>query len=193
MGARQSRDARSRQLSMIAMTRPSTPCSRVQIYYAWSRSPRQHPEHSPDRRFHATCPAVGRILGLVVAAGLSVTMAASLRGVTNGCLVAGGLARLPGHPRTVCSCMGWLLSSSEVLTSFLLALLGGVIYRFATAERKSSFFRGAVALFVGKQVAQSLDQSQKIVAPRQTPDRHHTVYRYSRIYGFLRIERSRSS
>jgi adenylate cyclase len=57
---------------------------------------------------------------------------------------------------------GWLLSSSEVLISFSLALLGGVIYRFATAERKSSFFRGAVALFVGKQVAQSLDRSQTI-------------------------------
>ena len=54
---------------------------------------------------------------------------------------------------------GWLLSTSEVTISYTIALLGGIIYRFATAERKSSFFRGAVALFVGKQVATSLEQS----------------------------------
>jgi len=46
--------------------------------------------------------------------------------------------------------------------AFAFSLLGGVVYRFTTAERKSSFFKNAVALFVGKQVAQSLDSSEKI-------------------------------
>ena len=66
--------------------------------------------------------------------------------------------------------MGWILSSSEVVEAFGISLLGGIIYEYATAERKSSFFRGAVALFVGKQVAQSLDRSQTIslTGKRQT-------------------------
>jgi adenylate cyclase len=57
---------------------------------------------------------------------------------------------------------GWILSTSEMFVSFLLALVGGIVYRFATAEKKSTFFKSAVALFVGKQFAQSIEQSQKI-------------------------------
>lgn len=57
---------------------------------------------------------------------------------------------------------GWMLSTSEVVICYLLALVSGVIYRFATAERKSDLFKSAVTLFVGKQVASSLDSLQKI-------------------------------
>ena len=57
---------------------------------------------------------------------------------------------------------GWLLSTSQLVLAFGWALLGGVIYRFATAEKKSSFFRNAVALFVGKQVASDLEAKQEI-------------------------------
>ena len=45
--------------------------------------------------------------------------------------------------------------------SFVASLIGGIIYRFATAEKKSSFFKSAVALFVGKEVARSLDRSRR--------------------------------
>jgi adenylate cyclase len=114
-------------------------------------------------------PTWARILGLLVAAGLSVAMAASF--APSRTAVWSLLALLAALGAThLLFRLGWLLSSSEVLISFGFALLGGVIYRFATAERKSSFFRGAVALFVGKQVAQSLDQSQTIAltGKRQT-------------------------
>jgi len=57
---------------------------------------------------------------------------------------------------------GWLLSTSQMLLAYVWALFGGIVYRFATAETTSRFFRGAVALFVGKQVATSLERSQKI-------------------------------
>jgi adenylate cyclase len=57
---------------------------------------------------------------------------------------------------------GWLLSSADMMLAFVFSLIGGIVYRFATAEKKSSFFRSAVALFVGKDVAKSLDQSEKI-------------------------------
>jgi len=57
---------------------------------------------------------------------------------------------------------GWLLSTSQIMLAFAWALIGGIVYRFATAEKKSSFLKNAVALFVGKQVAASLDQTEKI-------------------------------
>ena len=120
-------------------------------------------------KFLRDVPDWARVLGLAVAAGISVTMAASFAASQTAvwALIALLLSLAVTH---VLFLMGWLLSSSEVLISFSIALLGGVIYRFATAERKSSFFRSAVALFVGKQVAQSLEQSQTIgrTGKRQT-------------------------
>ena len=114
-------------------------------------------------------PRWARILGLAVAAGLSVTMAASFAASQTAVWSLLALVLTLGATHLLFR-MGWLLSSSEVLISFSLALLGAVIYRFGFAERKSSFFRGAVALFVGKQVAQSLERSQKIAltGKRQT-------------------------
>ena len=104
-----------------------------------------------------------------MAAGLSVTMAASFSASLSAVWSLLALIVALGTTHILFR-TGWLLSSSEVLLAYSLALVGGIIYRFATAERKSSFFRGAVALFVGKQVAQSLEKSQIIAltGKRQT-------------------------
>lgn len=106
-------------------------------------------------------PAWPRIFGLLLAAGISVTVAASFSASQTAVWSMAALL-LSLAATHVLFRMGWLLSSSEVLIAYAVALLGGVVYRFATAERKSTFFRSAVALFVGKQVARSLDQSQAI-------------------------------
>ncbi|HVW07554.1 MAG TPA: adenylate/guanylate cyclase domain-containing protein [Bryobacteraceae bacterium] len=102
-----------------------------------------------------------RILGLLIAAGISVTIAAIFepRQTVAWSIVSLIVGLVATH---VMFLQGWLLSTSEVATAYMIALIGGVVYRFATAERKSSFFRGAVALFVGKQVATSLEQSEHI-------------------------------
>jgi len=76
---------------------------------------------------------------------------------------------------------GWLLSSAEMVVAFGFSLIGGVIYRFATAEKKSSFFKSAVALFVGKQVAQSLEQSEQIGL---TGERRMVTILFTDIRGF---------
>jgi adenylate cyclase len=110
-----------------------------------------------------------RIFGLLFAAGISVTIAAIFepRQTVAWSIVSliVGLGAIHLMFR-----QGWLLSTSEVATAYLIALTGGVVYRFATAERRSSFFRGAVALFVGKQVATSLEESGRIglTGKRQT-------------------------
>ncbi|HVY95008.1 MAG TPA: adenylate/guanylate cyclase domain-containing protein [Bryobacteraceae bacterium] len=102
-----------------------------------------------------------RIFGLLIGAGISVTIAAIFepRQTVAWSIVSLIVGLVATH---VMFRQGWLLSTSEVTTAYLIALIGGVVYRFATAERKSSFFRGAVALFVGKQVATSLEQSEHI-------------------------------
>jgi len=110
-----------------------------------------------------------RIFGLMFAAGISVTFAAIFE--PRQTVAWSIVSLLIGLGAThVMFRQGWLLSTSEVGTAYLIAVAGGVVYRFATAERKSSFFRGAVALFVGKQVASSLEQSGQIglTGKRQT-------------------------
>ncbi len=114
-------------------------------------------------------PDWARVLGLLLSAGISVAMAASFKPSQTAAwaLIALVLGLVSTH---VLFRAGWLLSTSEVTIAYTIALLGGMIFRFATAEKKSSFFRGAVALFVGKQVASSLEQSEKIAltGKRQT-------------------------
>ena len=79
------------------------------------------------------------------------------------CVVGSGDPGRGGSPpRIFCFSAGWLLSSAEMMLVFVWSLIGGIIYRFATAERKSSFFKSAVALFVGKQVAQFARPIEKI-------------------------------
>ena len=57
---------------------------------------------------------------------------------------------------------GWILPASEILVAVTLCLIGAIVYRFATAEERGNLFRRAVSLFVGKQVAASLDDSATI-------------------------------
>jgi len=125
-------------------------------------------------------PAWVRILSLAIAAGATVAVVTSFAGAQMGIwsIAVLVLALLATH---ILFIAGWLLSSTEMLLVFVWALIGGVVYRFATAEKKSSFFKSAVALFVGKQVAHSLDQNQKIGL---TGKREMVTIMFSDIRGF---------
>jgi adenylate cyclase len=57
---------------------------------------------------------------------------------------------------------GFILSTSEVLLATSLCLIGSVVYRFGTEEKGRNLFRRAVSLFVSKQVATSLDETEAI-------------------------------
>jgi adenylate cyclase len=76
---------------------------------------------------------------------------------------------------------GLLMSTSEMLVSFLLALAGGIVFRFATAEKKSTFFKAAMTMFVGKEVTKSLDESDVISL---TGDRTMVTILFTDIRGF---------
>jgi len=55
---------------------------------------------------------------------------------------------------------GRILSTSEMLVAVALCLVLSLIYRFATAENRGNLFKRAVAVFVGKDLAASLDQTE---------------------------------
>lgn len=55
---------------------------------------------------------------------------------------------------------GRILSTSEMLVAAALCLVLSLIYRFATAENRGNLFKRAVAVFVGKDLAASLDVTE---------------------------------
>jgi adenylate cyclase len=58
--------------------------------------------------------------------------------------------------------LGIILSVSEALVAAAISLVGVMIYRNLTAESRGNLFRKAIALFVGKEVAASLEKTQTI-------------------------------
>jgi adenylate cyclase len=57
---------------------------------------------------------------------------------------------------------GFVLSTSELLLATSLGLVASLVYRWATEENRGNLFHRAVSLFVGKQVASSLEESDAI-------------------------------
>lgn len=57
---------------------------------------------------------------------------------------------------------GLILSTSEMLSASTICLIASVAYRFSTAEKRGNLFRRAVSLFVGKELATSLENTQTI-------------------------------
>ena len=52
---------------------------------------------------------------------------------------------------------GFIVSTSEVLLATSICLIGSIVYRFWTEEKGRNLFRRALSLFVGKQMATSLE------------------------------------
>ncbi len=57
---------------------------------------------------------------------------------------------------------GVILFTSEILLGTSLGLIASLVYRWATEESRGNLFHRAVSLFVGKQLATSLEESEAI-------------------------------
>jgi adenylate cyclase len=57
---------------------------------------------------------------------------------------------------------GWILSPSELLLAVIFSTAGSGAYRFFTTQQRGALFRKAVSLFVGRQVATTLDSADDI-------------------------------
>src|SRR6202021_3024093 len=57
---------------------------------------------------------------------------------------------------------GFIVSTSEVLLATSVSLVASLVYRYATEETRGNLFHRAVSLFVGKQLASSLEEANAI-------------------------------
>jgi adenylate cyclase len=121
-----------------------------------------------------------RMLSLLLVSGLTVYVAGVHKvGGSSAWLAALAAAIFMGTHLLFRA--GVILPTAELLAAWLLAAFGAIVYRNATAEKKSAFFRSAVALFVGKQVARSLDESLHIGL---TGKRQNVTILFTDIRGF---------
>jgi adenylate cyclase len=130
--------------------------------------------------FMRPAPDWVQMVALLMTTSATVLVVSSLPAVQTTlwaavCLI---LAVLTSH---IFFLVGWLISTTELALGFGAALIGAVAYRFATAERKSSLFKSAVALFVGKQVATSLENSRSLAL---TGKRQMVTILFTDIRGF---------
>jgi adenylate cyclase len=121
-----------------------------------------------------------RILGLFLVTGATVVAAGMLAAGTSPAWLAGIAAAIFLSTHLLFRA-GIILPTAELLASWMIAMLGASIYRNVTAEKKSAFYRMAVALFVGKQVATSLEESQHIGL---TGKRQNVTILFTDIRGF---------
>ena len=140
-------------------------------------------------RYLLPAPEWLRLLCLFIATGLTVSVAVLVAGRRAPAWLAalGAVIFVAIH---LFFRSGIILPTAEFLLGWVFAMFGGIVYRNATAEKKSAFFRSAVALFVGKQVARNLDESQQLglTGKRQMVTILFTDIRG--IHGFLRREGS---
>ena len=132
------------------------------------------------KQFLQPVPDSGRILSVLIIAAGTVAIATVL-GVAHTTIWSLVIILFGVAVSHLLFRLGWILPATDLALGSLYAMIGGIIFRFATAEKKSSFFKSAVALFVGKEVAKSLDQSEKIGL---TGQREMVTIMFSDIRGF---------
>ncbi|MGA2596422.1 MAG: adenylate/guanylate cyclase domain-containing protein [Bryobacteraceae bacterium] len=114
-----------------------------------------------DHRFLVYAPEWGRMLGLLLVAAITAAIVMILKASRAVVVILIEVASI-FFATQILFRAGLVVSSAELLITVVLCAIGTVIYRFATAERRGNLFSEAISLFVGKQVASTLDRTQKI-------------------------------
>lgn len=114
-----------------------------------------------ERRYLYTAPQWLRALALLLAAGATVLVVTSL---TAGRAVAFILLEFAAIliATHLLFEYGLILSTAEMLLATSICLVGSVVYRFSSEQKRGNLFHRAVALFVGKELATSLERTQAI-------------------------------
>lgn len=114
-----------------------------------------------ERRYLLPVPTWVRALALLLAAGVTVWITTS---VATSRAVAFNLIELAAILVVTHLLFeaGLILSTSEMLVAASICLIASIVYRFSTAEKRGKLFHRAVSLFVGKQLASSLDETEAI-------------------------------
>jgi adenylate cyclase len=118
----------------------------------------------------------GMVAGASVTAGVVASMAAGTAAIW---LLLEGLAILALTHLLFRA--GWILPTSDLLVATSICLVASVVYRFSVAEKRGNLFRRAISLFVGKELASSLEDTQTI---RLSGERQTATILFTDIRGF---------
>ena len=122
-----------------------------------------------ERRYLLNVPQWVRWASLLWAAGITISVVMGLKPARAVLAILLLIIVILGFTQILFRA-GFILSSAELLICVTLCVIGGIIYRFATAERRGNLFRNAISLFVGQQLATDLEESHAIglTGKRQT-------------------------
>jgi len=114
-----------------------------------------------EGRYLENVPEWGRVVGLLLATAITAGMVMGLTAARAvGALVLEIVAILASTQ--ILFRVGLLLPSAELVVAVVLCAIALVVYRFATAESRGNLFRKAISLFVGKELATSLETTRAI-------------------------------
>jgi len=114
-----------------------------------------------ERRYLIGVPNWLRVMGLIVATTITVLVATSIGAGRAVPLIVLEVIAILIFTHVLFE-SGLIVSTSEILLATLLCTVASIVYRFVTAERSRNLFHRAVSLFVGKQLATSLEESEDI-------------------------------
>lgn len=102
-----------------------------------------------------------RLLSLLLATSITVLVSTSAAGSRAPVLIMLEIIVILIYTHLLFE-MGFILSTSELLLATSICLVASIVYRFATEEKRGNLFRRAVALFVSKKAASSIDETEAI-------------------------------
>ncbi|HYL76162.1 MAG TPA: adenylate/guanylate cyclase domain-containing protein [Bryobacteraceae bacterium] len=114
-----------------------------------------------ERRFLLPVPQWSRVLAFLLVSAITVLIATTFSAGRAAALIFAEILAVLVATYLVFE-SGSILSSSELLLAASVCLLASVVYRFATAEKRGNLFQRAVSVFVGRELATSLDETEKI-------------------------------
>ncbi len=114
-----------------------------------------------ERNFLLPVDPWARMLALLLATVITVLLATSLATSRAAGLILLEVAAILVSTHLL-FLRGLVLSTSEMLLAMIICVIASVVYRFSTAEKRGKLFHRAVSLFVGKQLAKSLEETEAI-------------------------------
>lgn len=114
-----------------------------------------------ERRFLQYAPDWTMLAALVLFCSVTAAIILGLNSTTAGVWLLAEVVVIAGLTHMLFR-TGWILSTSVILVGVAFCALGSSAYRSWISQQRGALFRRAIALFVGKQVATSLDEAEDI-------------------------------
>jgi adenylate cyclase len=112
-------------------------------------------------RYLVDVPQWLRVLSLILATSITVLVSTSAAASRAAILIVLEIIAILIYTHLLFE-SGFILSTSELLLATSICLVASIVYRFATEEKRGNLFRRAVALFVSKKAASSIDETEAI-------------------------------